>query len=102
MDDDLPAARLEESLAETLHRITTEIKDLSTRVPIESLPSSHLDESLSLVFGPESNSISSQSPAVDAAKLQRAYSVEISKLKAMMDKNINSIEDLFEGKVLQS
>ncbi len=99
--DDLPAARLEESLAETLHRINTEIKDLSTRVPVESLPSSHLDESLSLVFGPESNSISSQSPAVDA-KLQRAYSVEISKLKAMMDKNINSIEDLFEGKVLQS
>ena len=98
MDKDLPDGRLEEALDEALHRLNCEIEDLSSRVPIES---SHLDESLSLVFGPESHSIPSQ-PSALHAKLQRAYGVEILKLKAMMEKNINSIEDLFEGKVLQS
>jgi hypothetical protein len=95
--EDLPSARLEESLVEALHRLNSETSDISSRVAIEI----DLDESLLLVFGPDRHSTSPQ-PSALHEKLQRAYGVEILKLKAMMERNISSIENIFEGKVLQS
>ena len=83
-----------EPLHTVLSQIKAEVSDLSSRIEFNSNSSKGLD---TLIFTDEPN-VSEDSESMHLK--HQAYVTEISKLKLMLERDLNIIEDIFDGKVM--